>query len=95
MSVWSILICMLVGFIIGFAAFWALFEYNYTEHGGSILMDLKTGVYRLILNDDVESWQDAKWVILKVTKKEQKLKRLEDIPDEPNLNLEDQDEWKN
>lgn len=64
---------------------------DYSNHGGNILIDEKSGVYRIILNDDIEDWGDQNYVILKVSKTEQRLKRLHDI--DP-LSLEDSNESK-
>ena len=86
-----ILLAFLVGFIVGFMCYWCVTKYTYEQHGGQILIDTKNGVYRLSLNGTAEDWEDANWVLLKVIKSEQRLKRLADIPDkEEDMNLEDQ-----
>ena len=77
-----ILIAFLIGFVIGFMAYWCATKYAYEQHGGQILIDAKNGVYRLSLNGTAEDWEDAKWVLLKVIKSEQRLRRLADVPDE-------------
>ena len=89
MTVSSVII-FLVGMIVGFGLYWCKVRLDYEDHGGQILMDTKHKVYRLTLNGEPEEWEEAKWVLLKVTKSEQRLKRLKDIPDE-DLNLEEKD----
>ena len=73
----------IIGMALGVFVAGAIFFFNwyddYSEHGGTILIDEKSGVYRIILNDDIEDWGDQNYVILKVSKTEQKLKRLNDI----------------
>ena len=85
-----ILIAFLIGFVIGFMAYWCVTKYTYEQHGGQILIDTKNGVYRLLLNGIAEDWEDANWILLKVVKSERRLKRLADIPDpEEDMSLED------
>ena len=76
-----IILAFLIGLVVGFAFYWCLTRYGYEEHGGQILIDAKNGVYRLSLNGTAEDWEDAKWVLLKVIKSEQRLRRLADAPD--------------
>lgn len=87
-----ILIAFLIGFVIGFMAYWCVTKYTYEQHGGQILIDAKNSVYRLSLNGTAEDWEEANWVLLKVIKSEQRLKRLVDIPDrEEDMSLEKND----
>ena len=85
----SLIIGMVIGFLIATALYFAILWEKFTDHGGSILIDLESGVYRILLNDDPEDWGDEKFVILKVTSSEQRLKRLEDV--DP-MSLEDKNE---
>lgn len=84
-----------IAFALGVLTSGAIFFINwyddYSNHGGNILIDEKSGVYRIILNDDIEDWGDQNYVILKVSKTEQRLKRLHDI--DP-MSLEDSNESK-
>ena len=87
------IIILIIAFCLGIVFSGGIFFYNwytyYSDHGGNILIDEKSGVYRIILNNDIEDWGDQNYVILKVSKTEQKLKRLHDINP---LELEDNDE---
>lgn len=85
----SLIIGMVIGFIIATALYFAVLWEKFNDHGGSILIDLESGVYRILLNDDPEDWGDEKFVILKVTNSEQRLKRLQDV--DP-ISLEDRNE---
>ena len=89
------IIFLIIAFCLGVAFSGGIFFYNwytdYSDHGGTILIDEKSGVYRIILNNDIEDWGDQNYVILKVSKTEQKLKRLHDINP---LELEDSNESK-
>lgn len=75
----SMLIGMLIGFFVSMALTLAILWEHFADHGGSILIDAESGVYRIILNDDIEDWGDQRYVILKVSSSEQRLKRLNDI----------------
>ena len=85
----NLFIGMLIGFFVSLALTLTILWEKFSDHGGSILIDLDSGVYRILLNDDPEDWGDEKFVILKVTNSEQRLKRLSDV--DP-LRLEDNDE---
>ena len=85
----NLLIGMLIGFFISLALTMTILWEKFADHGGSILIDADSGVYRIILNDDIEDWGDQRYVILKVSQSEQRLKRLKDI--DP-MELEDKDE---
>lgn len=89
--IWYIVISFIVGmaFTLG-ASYFYLWE-KYMDHGGDILLDEETGVYRLIINEDIEDWGSEKYLIFKVSTSEQKLKRLNDI--DP-MSLEDTNETK-
>ena len=90
--IFQIIVIFLIGFLVGFVFYWCLIKYSYEEHGGQILIDAKNGVYRLSLNGTAEDWEDAKWVLLKVIKSEQRLRRLADVPDEEeDMNLGEND----
>lgn len=82
----NLIIGIIIGFIFATALYFAILWEKFSDHGGSILIDLESGVYRILLNDDPEDWGDEKYVILKVNKSEQKLKRLQDID---HMSLED------
>lgn len=85
----TLLIGMLIGFFISLALTLAILWEKFADHGGSILIDADSGVYRIILNDEIEDWGDQRYVILKVSQSEQRLKRLNDIS---SMDLEDNDE---
>lgn len=80
---------MLIGFFLSLAFTLTILWEKFADHGGSILIDAESGVYRIILNDDIEDWGDQRYVILKVSQSEQRLKRLKDI--DP-MDLEDRNE---
>lgn len=82
----NLIIGIIIGFIFATALYCAILWEKFSDHGGSILIDLESGVYRILLNDDPEDWGDEKYVILKVSKSEQKLKRLQNID---HMSLED------
>ena len=87
------MINLIIGIIIGSRwekeSYFAILWEKFSDHGGSILIDLESGVYRILLNDDPEDWGDEKFVILKVTSSEQRLKRLNDV--DP-IDMEDRNE---
>lgn len=85
----NLFIGMLIGFFLSLAFTLTILWEKFADHGGSILIDAESGVYRIILNDDIEDWGDQRYVILKVSQSEQKLKRLKDI--DP-MDLEDRNE---
>ena len=85
----NVVIGIVIGFLVATALYFAILWEKFSDHGGSILIDLESGVYRILLNDDPEDWGDEKFVILKVTNSEQRLKRLNDV--DP-MSLEDYDE---
>lgn len=85
----NLFIGMLIGFFISLAFTLTILWEKFADHGGSILIDADSGVYRIILNDDIEDWGDQRYVILKVSQSEQRLKRLKDI--DP-MDLEDRNE---
>lgn len=85
----NLFIGMLIGFFLSLAFTLTILWEKFADHGGSILIDANSGVYRIILNDDIEDWGDQRYVILKVSQSEQRLKRLKDI--DP-MELEDKDE---
>lgn len=85
----NLFIGMLIGFFISLALTMTILWEKFADHGGSILIDADSGVYRIILNDDIEDWGDQRYVILKVSQSEQRLKRLKDI--DP-MELEDENE---
>lgn len=85
----NLFIGMLIGFFISLAFTLTILWEKFADHGGSILIDADSGVYRIILNDDIEDWGDQRYVILKVSQSEQRLKRLKDI--DP-MELEDTNE---
>jgi len=80
---------ILIGFLICMGFVMLILWEDYKDHGGSILIDFESGVYRILLNNDPEDWGDKDFVILRVSKSEQRLKRLKDINP---LELEDRDE---
>ena len=82
----NLIIGIIIGFIFATALYFAILWEKFSDHGGSISIDLESGVYRILLNDDPEDWGDEKYVILKVTNSEQRLKRLNDV--DP-MNMED------
>lgn len=74
---------LIIGFVIGLVfalgvSYIYLWE-KYMDHGGDILLDEESGVYRLIINEDIEEWGSERYLIFKVSTTEQKLKRLNDI----------------
>lgn len=77
------IIFLVIGIVVGVAITALFYHYNlwtrYMDHGGDILLDESSGVYRIILNDDMADWGDEKYIILKVATAEKRLKRLEDI----------------
>lgn len=85
----NLFIGMLIGFFLSLAFTLTILWEKFADHGGSILIDADSGVYRIILNDDIEDWGDQRYVILKVSQSEQRLKRLKDI--DP-MDLEDRNE---
>lgn len=85
----NLVIGIIIGFIFATALYFAILWEKFSDHGGSILIDLESGVYRILLNDDPEDWGDEKFVILKVTSSEQRLKRLNDV--DP-IDMEDRNE---
>ena len=85
----TLLAGMLIGFFISLALTMTILWEKFADHGGSILIDSDSGVYRIILNDEIEDWGDQRYVILKVSQSEKRLKRLEDI--DP-MELEDKHE---
>ena len=87
----NLIVGIIIGFVFAIALYSAILWEKFSDHGGSILIDLESGVYRILLNDDTEDWGDEKYVILKVSKSEQKLKRLQDID---HMSLEDTNENK-
>lgn len=87
----NLIIGIIIGFLVATALYFAILWEKFTDHGGSILIDLESGVYRILLNDDPEDWGDEKFVILKVTNSEQRLKRLKNV--DP-MSLEDANETK-
>ena len=77
------MIAYIIGFVVGLVvacglSFFVLWE-KYMDHGGDILLDEESGVYRLIINEDIETWGSERWLIFKVSTAEQRLKRLHDI----------------
>ena len=86
MSVWPIIVSLFIGLVIGF--FWSIGFIACKYEGGQLLIDMKTRVYRIILDEDLEDWSKQKYVLLRVSTSQQKLKRLNDISEE---NLEDLD----
>ena len=85
----NLIIGIIIGFIFATSLYFAILWEKFSDHGGSILIDLESGVYRILLNDDPEDWGDEKFVILKVTSSEQRLKRLNDV--DP-IDMEDRNE---
>ena len=91
MNVWLVIVSLLIGFIVGFG--WTLCFITYSYEGGQLLIDLKSGVYRIMIDDDIEDWAKQKYVLLKVSTSQQKLKRLKDISEEElnDMSLEKKD----
>ena len=84
-----IVIGIVIGFIFACGCNALMMWEKYNDHGGNILIDEQSGVYRLILNDNIEDWGDQKYIIMKVSSSETRLKRLNDI--DP-MSLEDGNE---
>lgn len=89
--IWYIILSFIIGMVFSLGvSYFCLWE-KYMDHGGDILLDEETGVYRLIINEDIEDWGSERYLIFKVSTAEQKLKRLNDINP---LDLEDTNETK-
>lgn len=89
MNVLYILIGVVIGMVFTGGIVFAIFWEKFSDYGGSILIDDKTMVNRLYLNNSMEDWINQKYIIFKVAKAAQPLKRLNDIDD---MDLEEKDE---
>ena len=87
--IWYILIGIVIGAIFASALFFGMFFERYSDYGGTILIDDERMVNRLYLNNSMDDWAKQKFIIFKVAKAEQPLKRLKDVDD---MSLEESNE---
>lgn len=78
--------------VVGIACYFIFWE-QFTDNGGTLLIDKTRGVYQFQLNniDEIDDWDDLKYVIFKIEKASKPLKHIQEYN---NMNLEDVNESK-
>jgi hypothetical protein len=79
-------IIFLIGFFVGclFTGFLALVSWwdNFAQHGGTLLIDPDNCIYQLMLNnlDEVDEWENDRFIIFKVAHSSKPLQHIKDKP---------------